>query len=83
MMNKLPKCKIDDGSSLQLLLRVLRDFRRNQGLLLSGAVAFYTLLSIVPCQSCTHCAERIHRRAAVDSHLINVPEMVIPAMLAT
>jgi membrane protein len=30
------------------LLRVLTDFRRNQGLLLSGAVAYYTLLSIVP-----------------------------------
>ncbi len=29
-------------------LRVLRRFRRNQGLLLSGAVAYYTLLSIVP-----------------------------------
>jgi YihY family inner membrane protein len=29
-------------------MRVLRDFRRNQGLLLSGAVAYYTLLSIVP-----------------------------------
>lgn len=29
-------------------LRVLRAFRANQGLLLSGAVAYYTLLSIVP-----------------------------------
>ncbi len=28
--------------------RVLRGFKRNQGLLLSGAVAYYTLLSIVP-----------------------------------
>jgi membrane protein len=28
--------------------KVLLDFRRNQGLLLSGAVAYYTLLSIVP-----------------------------------
>jgi YihY family inner membrane protein len=27
---------------------VLHDFRRNQGLLLAGAVAYYTLLSIVP-----------------------------------
>lgn len=32
----------------RFLLRVLRDFNRNQGLLLSGAVAYYTLLSIVP-----------------------------------
>ena len=30
------------------LVTVLRDFKRNQGLLLSGAVAYYTLLSIVP-----------------------------------
>lgn len=31
-----------------LVARVLRDFRRNQGLLLAGAVAYNTLLSIVP-----------------------------------
>ncbi len=31
-----------------LLLSALRNFRRNQGLLLSGAVAYYTLLSIIP-----------------------------------
>lgn len=30
------------------LWRALRDFRKNQGLLLSGAVAYYTLLSIIP-----------------------------------
>jgi len=30
------------------LLRVLRGFKRNQGLLLSSAVAYHTLLSIVP-----------------------------------
>ena len=29
-------------------LKVLKDFRNNQGLLLSGACAYYTLLSIVP-----------------------------------
>ena len=29
-------------------LQVLRAFRANQGLLLAGAVAYYTLLSIVP-----------------------------------
>jgi membrane protein len=29
-------------------LRVLRDFHENQGLLLAGAAAYYTLLSIVP-----------------------------------
>src|SRR5450432_2345506 len=30
------------------VMRVLRAFRANQGLLLAGAVAYYTLLSIVP-----------------------------------
>ncbi len=30
------------------LLQVLRNFRANQGMLLSGAVAYYTLLSIIP-----------------------------------
>ncbi len=33
---------------LRFLLRVLQDFHANQGLLLSGAVAYYTLLSIIP-----------------------------------
>ena len=33
---------------LHFSIKVLRDFRNNQGLLLSGACAYYTLLSIVP-----------------------------------
>jgi len=32
----------------RFMLRVLRDFRLNQGLLLSGAIAYYTFLSIIP-----------------------------------
>ena len=32
----------------RFLLQVLRNFQANQGLLLSGAVAYYTLLSIIP-----------------------------------
>jgi membrane protein len=36
------------GRFFSFSLTVLRDFRRNQGLLLAGAVAYYTLLSIVP-----------------------------------
>jgi membrane protein len=35
-------------STPAFVLRVLSTFRSNQGLLLSGAVAYYTLLSIVP-----------------------------------
>ncbi len=36
------------GEFFGFLARVLKGFRANQGLLLSGAVAFYTLLSIIP-----------------------------------
>src|SRR6185369_4093644 len=36
------------GRFFSFLLRVVRGFIHNQGLLLSGAVAYYTLLSIVP-----------------------------------
>ena len=32
----------------RFLMQVLRNFKTNQGLLLSGAVAYYTLLSIIP-----------------------------------
>ena len=32
----------------RFLLDVLKGFRDNQGLLLAGAVAYYTLLSIIP-----------------------------------
>jgi len=48
MMNKLQNAKSMMVRLFRFLLLVLRDFRRNQGLLLSGAVAYYTLLSIVP-----------------------------------
>ena len=36
------------GRLLNFIFRVAAGFRRNQGLLLGGAVAYYTLLSIVP-----------------------------------
>ena len=36
------------GHLFRFLVGAIRDFRRNQGLLLSGAVAYYTLLSVVP-----------------------------------
>jgi len=48
MMKKQQKLKQILGRFFSFLLRILRRFRRNQGLLLSGAVAYYTLLSIVP-----------------------------------
>ncbi|MBF0505476.1 MAG: YihY/virulence factor BrkB family protein [Nitrospirae bacterium] len=48
MMNKQQNANLRPGRLFSFLLRVLRGFKRNQGLLLSGAVAYYTLLSIVP-----------------------------------
>ncbi|SFV03552.1 YihY/virulence factor BrkB family protein [Pseudoduganella namucuonensis] len=36
------------GHPLEFLLQCVRGFRANQGLLLAGAVAYYSLLSIVP-----------------------------------
>ena len=33
---------------LAFALRVIQSFRANQGLLLAGAIAYYTLLSMVP-----------------------------------
>lgn len=47
-MNKQQNAKWRLGRLFSFLLRVLRGFKRNQGLLLSGAIAYYTLLSIVP-----------------------------------
>lgn len=32
----------------RFIVKVLRGFKRNQGLLLSGAIAYYTLLSLIP-----------------------------------
>ncbi len=47
-MNKQQNINWVPGRLFSFLLRVLRGFKLNQGLLLSGAVAYYTLLSIVP-----------------------------------
>jgi membrane protein len=47
-MNKHQDIKRLLGQFFGFLLRVVRGFMRNQGLLLSGALAYYTLLSIVP-----------------------------------
>ena len=47
-MNKQQSADRRPAHLFSFLLRVLRGFKRNQGLLLSGAVAYHTLLSIVP-----------------------------------
>lgn len=66
------------------LLRVLRGFIRNQGLLLSGAVAYYTLLSIVPLSILalivlTNFIEEQQLILTLSTYL----EMVIPGYAAT
>ena len=48
MMNRKQPVNRLLGRFFSFLLRVVRGFVRNQGLLLSGALAYYTLLSIVP-----------------------------------
>ena len=48
MMNKQQNVNWPLGRLFSFLLRVVRGFKRNQGLLLSSAVAYHTLLSIVP-----------------------------------
>jgi YihY family inner membrane protein len=66
------------------LLNVARDFRRNQGFLLSGAVAYYTLLSIVPMSilALTVLSHFIGEEELVHT-LATYLEMVIPGYAAT
>ncbi len=47
-MNRRKDLYLLPGTVGGFFVRVLRGFKRNQGLLLSGAVAYYTLLSIIP-----------------------------------
>jgi membrane protein len=66
------------------LLRVLRGFKRNQGLLLSSAVAYHTLLSIVPMSILalivlSHFIEEVQLIHTLSTYL----EMVIPGYAAT
>jgi YihY family inner membrane protein len=62
------------------LWRVLLAFRRNQGILLSGAVAYYTLLSIVPLLALllvglSHFLDEAALLNAVHTHL----DLIVPA----
>lgn len=72
------------GRLLSFLLRVLRGFKRNQGLLLSGAVAYNTLLSIVPMSILalivlSHFIEEVQLINTLSTYM----EMVIPGYAAT
>jgi membrane protein len=84
MINKLQNANWVMGRLFSFLLRVLRGFRRNQGLLLSGAVAYYTQLSIVPLSILalivlTHFIEEQQLIHTLSTYL----EMVIPGYAAT
>jgi len=66
------------------LAGVLRDFRHNQGLLLSGAVAYYTLLSIVPLSILAIIGlSRFIEEDQLFHTLSTYLEMVIPGYAAT
>lgn len=68
----------------RFMRRVLRDFRRNQGLLLSGAIAYYTFLSIVPM---TLLAVIVLSHVLQEQQLVQVlavyMDMVIPGYAVT
>lgn len=66
------------------LLEVLRGFRRNQGFLLSGAIAYYTLLSVVPMSilALTALSHFIGEEELVHT-LATYLELVIPGYAAT
>jgi membrane protein len=72
------------GRLFGFLLRVARGFIRNQGLLMSGAVAYYTLLSIVPLSILalivlTHFIDEQQLIQTLSTYL----DMVIPGYAAT
>jgi membrane protein len=72
------------GRLTSFLMSVLRDFKRNQGLLLCGAVAYYTLLSIVPMSilaliGMSHFVEEEQLFNTLSTYL----EMIIPGYAAT
>jgi membrane protein len=84
MMNKRQNISQVVGRLCSFVLGVARGFIRNRGFLLSGAVAFYTLLSIVPLSILalivlTHFIEEQQLIHTLSTYL----EMVIPGYAAT
>jgi YihY family inner membrane protein len=83
-MNKQEKIYLMVDRLFGFLMRVLRRFISNRGLLLSGAVAYYTLLSIVPMSILalivlTNFIEEQQLIHTLSTYL----EMVIPGYAAT
>jgi membrane protein len=68
----------------RFLMRVLSNFKHNQGLLLSGAVAYYTLLSIVPLSILALIGlSRFVEEEQLFHTLSTYLEMIIPGYAAT
>ncbi len=68
----------------RFIVNVLRSFRENQGLLLAGAIAYHTLLSLVPIIILpiivlSHFIEEYKLLQTISTHL----EMIIPSYAAT
>lgn len=83
-MNKQQNANFRPGRLPGFLLRVLRGFKRNQGLLLSGAVAYHTLLSIVPLSILALIAlSNFIEEARLINTLSTYLEMIIPGYAAT
>ena len=66
------------------LFKVLQRFRQNQGMLLSGAVAYYTLLSLIPMIALTlvvlsHFLDEVQLFHTVSTYL----EMIVPRYAST
>jgi YihY family inner membrane protein len=83
-MNKTDRNILTHDITFDFPLRVLRGFMRNQGLLLSAAVAYYTLLSIVPLSIIalivlTHFIEEQQLIHTLSMYM----EMLIPGYAAT
>ncbi len=71
------------GRVFRFLLRVMRGFLRNQGILLSGALAYYILLSIVPLSILTLIGlSRIVKEEQLFHTLSAYAGMVIPGYAA-
>jgi membrane protein len=84
IVNRLQHVIREAGRLVSFLLRVLRSFKRNQGLLLSGAIAYYTLLSIVPTTILILIALSHFIDAGQLFHTLSAYlEMVIPGYAAT
>ena len=84
MMNTPQNANWRIGRLFSFLRRVLRGFTRNQGLLLSSAVAYHTLLSIVPMSILalivlSHFIEEVQLIQTLSTYL----EMLIPGYAAT